>query len=224
MSKPIRGQDGHPVFPIGHPRKLCRGYWDLAARQVSLNSVQRVQRRSWKCLRQKEARAAILFLPIRPKNTNLVEDAGILLPVKFRWIPFSGFGGEFENILANQRPGWPTYFFDRPKHANIVEYVEVLLPVKFSWIPFSRFPRSQTCEKLTTTGGWTTNSRMDDAQRVITIVHMDLRLRCTKMRCDQVYGWCHHPLIANYTRSSRCSNERMGVFKYRFYVEKYERY
>ena len=26
----------------------------------------------------------------RPKNTNLVEDIEILLPVEFRWIPFSG--------------------------------------------------------------------------------------------------------------------------------------
>ena len=28
-----------------------------------------------------------------PKNTNLVEDVEILLPVKFCWIPFSGFRG-----------------------------------------------------------------------------------------------------------------------------------
>ena len=34
-----------------------------------------------------------LVFPIGPKNTNLVEDVEILLPVKFRWIPFSGFKG-----------------------------------------------------------------------------------------------------------------------------------
>ena len=38
----------------------------------------------------------------------------ILLPVTFRWIPFSGFR-EVENVSANQRPGWPSGFFDRPK-------------------------------------------------------------------------------------------------------------
>ena len=38
-----------------------RGRWDLASCQVSLNSVQRFQRRSRKCLSQSEARAAILF-------------------------------------------------------------------------------------------------------------------------------------------------------------------
>ena len=49
MSRPIRGQGGHLVFPIG------------------------------------------------PKNTNLAEDVAVLLPVKFRWIPFSGFREEVEN-------------------------------------------------------------------------------------------------------------------------------
>ena len=41
--------------------KLGRGRWDLASYQVSLNSDQRFQRRSRKCLSQSEARAAILF-------------------------------------------------------------------------------------------------------------------------------------------------------------------
>ena len=54
-------------------------------------------------------------LLIDPKNTNLVEDVEILLPVKFRWIPFSGFRGEVENVSANQRPGWPSCFSDRPE-------------------------------------------------------------------------------------------------------------
>ena len=52
---------------------------------------------------------------ISPINTNLVEDVEILLPVKFRWIPFSGFRGEVENVSANQRPGRPSCFSDRPE-------------------------------------------------------------------------------------------------------------
>ena len=78
--------------------KLGRGHWDLASCQVSLNSVQRFQRRSRKCLSQSEARTAILFLRSARKNTNLVEDIEILLPVKFRWIPFSDFREEVENV------------------------------------------------------------------------------------------------------------------------------
>ena len=47
----------------------------------------------------------------RPENTNLVEDIEILLSVKFHWILFSGFRGEFENVSANQMLIRPSYFF-----------------------------------------------------------------------------------------------------------------
>ena len=80
-----------------------------------------------------------LVFPIGPKNTNLVEDVGILLPMNFCWIPFSGFRGEVENVSANQRPGRPSCFSDRQKNTNLVEDFEILLPVKFRWIPFSGF-------------------------------------------------------------------------------------
>ena len=56
-----------------------------------------------------------LVFPIGPKNTNLVEDVEILLPVKFRSILFSGFREEVENMSANQRSGRPSCFFDRPE-------------------------------------------------------------------------------------------------------------
>ena len=56
-----------------------------------------------------------LVFPIDPKNTNLVEDVEIYLPVKFRQILFSGFRGEVENVSANQRLGRPSCFSDRPE-------------------------------------------------------------------------------------------------------------
>ena len=49
--------------------KLGRGLWDLASCQVSLNSFQRFQRRSRKCLSQSEARAAILFFQAQKTQT-----------------------------------------------------------------------------------------------------------------------------------------------------------
>ena len=98
--------------------KLGRGRWDLASYQVSSNSFHRFQRRSRKCLSQSEARAAILFFPNCLKNTNVVEGIESLLPVKFRWIPFSGFFREVKNVSANQRPGRPSYFSDRPEKHN----------------------------------------------------------------------------------------------------------
>ena len=44
----------------------------------------------------------LIFL-IGPKNTNFVEDIEILLPVKFRRIPFSGFREEVENVKVYGR-------------------------------------------------------------------------------------------------------------------------
>ena len=175
----------------------------------------------------------LVFL-IGPKNTNLVEDVEILLPVKFCWIPFSGFRGKVENVSANQRPGRPSCFSDRPENTNLVEDFEILLPVKFPSIPFSSYRgevenvsanqrpgwpscfsdrpkkhklcrgcwdlvfcqvslnsvqrfkrRSRKCEKLTTTDGRQT----DDGQRMITIVHLSLRLRCTK-KCRNQFPQC----------------------------------
>ena len=95
--------------------KLGRGRWDLASYQVSSNSFRRFQSRSRKCLSQSDARVAILFylrlawkhkrgqgghfvFPIGPNNTNLVMGIESLLPVKFRWIRFSGFRAEVENV------------------------------------------------------------------------------------------------------------------------------
>ena len=56
-----------------------------------------------------------LVFPINPKNTNLVEDVEIYLPVKFSQILLSSFRGEFENVSANQRLGRPSCFSDRPE-------------------------------------------------------------------------------------------------------------
>ena len=75
--------------------------------------------------------AAIFFLLIGPKNTDLVKDVEILLPVMFCRILFSGFREEVENVSANQRPGQPSCFSDWPKNTNFVEDIEILLPVKF---------------------------------------------------------------------------------------------
>ena len=64
-------------------------------------------------------RGGHLVFPIGPKNTNLVEDVEILLPVKFRWIPFIGFRGEVENVSANHRPGRPSCFSDSPEKLQL---------------------------------------------------------------------------------------------------------
>ena len=80
-----------------------------------------------------------LVFTIHPKNTNLIEDVKILLPVKFRWIPFSDFRGEVENDWTNQRPGCSCFFSIGPKNTILVEDIVILLPAKFRWIPFCGF-------------------------------------------------------------------------------------
>ena len=106
-------------YDLPEKHNLGRGRWDLASCQVSLNSVKRFQRYSRKCLSKSEVGAAILFFPIGPKHTNLVEDVAILLLGKFRWIPFSGLRGEVENVSGNQRLERPSYFSDRPENHNL---------------------------------------------------------------------------------------------------------
>ena len=79
-----------------------------------------------------------VVFPISWNNTNLVEAIEILLPVKFLWIPFSGFRGEVENV-STRGQGRHLVFRIRLKNTNLVEDVEILLPVKCHWIPFSGF-------------------------------------------------------------------------------------
>ena len=80
----------------------------------------------------------MLFFSIGPKNTNLVEDVEILLPVKFHWILFSHFREKVNNASANQRPDGHLGFLISPKNTNLVDDIyKTLLHVKFRWIPFS---------------------------------------------------------------------------------------
>ena len=94
------------VYWSARKLKLGRWCWDLASCQLSLNSVQWFQRK----IKMSKQMRDQMFLPIGPKSTNLVEDIEILLSVKFRWIPLSGFRGEVE-----KRPGRPSRFSDRPE-------------------------------------------------------------------------------------------------------------
>ena len=153
-------------FQSARKTQIWKGRWDLASCQVSLNSIQQFQRRSWKYLSQSEAWQPSCFL-IGPKNTNSVEDVEILLPINFHWIPFSGFR-EVKNVSANQRPGRPSCFSKCPKNTNL----EGTLRSCFlsSFVEFF----SAISDKWKT---WKVN---DGGQHKITLVHLSLQLRCTK--------------------------------------------
>ena len=103
------------------PEKHKRGrrHWELASCQVSLNSVQRFLQRSQNVSANQRPGRPSCFSD-RQKNTNLVEGFEILLPIKFRWIPFSGCREEVEIVSANQRPGRPSCFSDQPEKHKLV--------------------------------------------------------------------------------------------------------
>ena len=127
-----------------------------------------------KCVSQSWAMAAIFFLPISPKNTNLVKDVEILLPVKYRRILFIGFREEVENVSANQRLGRPSCFSDRPKKHKLGRGRWDLASCQVSLNSVQRFQRrSWKCESLQT-------DRRTDGRCAMTIAHLSLRLRWAK--------------------------------------------
>ena len=77
-----------------------------------------------------------------PKNTNLEKDVEILLPLKFRWIPFNSSWGEVENVSDNQRPGPPSCFSDRPEKHKLCGGHWDLASCQVSLNSVPRFPRS----------------------------------------------------------------------------------
>ena len=94
-------------------------------------------------------RGGHLVYPIGPKNTKLVGDVEILLPVKCHWIPFSGFKTEVENVSANQRPGRPTCFSNRPEKYKLGRGRWYLATCQMSLNSVQRFQnRSRKCLSL----------------------------------------------------------------------------
>ena len=88
-----------------------------------------------------------LGFPIGPKNTNLVEHIEILLPVKFRRIPFSGFREEVKSVSANQSSGRPSCFSDQPEKHKLGRGPWDLASCQVLLNSVQRFQRrSQKCE------------------------------------------------------------------------------
>ena len=57
------------------------------------------------------------------------------------------FRREVENVLANQSPGWSSWFFDLIKYTNLAGDIEYMLPIKFHQIQFNGFRKK--CPLLT---------------------------------------------------------------------------
>ena len=146
--------------------KLGRGRWDLALSSfVEFPSA--VSEEKSKMSQPIRGQGSHLVFPIGLKNTNLVEDVVILLPVKFLWIPFSGFRGEVENVSANQRPGRPSCFSDRLEKHKLGRGRWDLAFCQVSLNSVQRFQRrSRKYESLRRTDGRTDDRRTDGRRTV----------------------------------------------------------
>ena len=91
--------------------KLGRGRWDLATYQVSSNSFHSFRGEVENVSTNQRPGRPFCFFPICLKNINVVEGIESLLPVKFRWIPFSGFRGEVEKCLSQSEARAAILFF-----------------------------------------------------------------------------------------------------------------
>ena len=89
--------------------KLGGGRWDLASYQILVEIRSAVSEEKSTMSKLIIGQSGHLVFPIDPKNTNLVEDLEILLPVKFYWIPFSSYRSQ--NVSVNHRPERPSCFF-----------------------------------------------------------------------------------------------------------------
>ena len=85
--------------------------------------------------------SGLLVFWISQKNTNLVQGVVILLPVKLRWILFSGCRGEVENVSANQRQGRPYCFSDSPEKHKLGRRCWHLASWQVSFNSVQRFKR-----------------------------------------------------------------------------------
>ena len=153
------------IYSSDWKTQLGRRCWDLASCQISLKSRSAVSEEKSKISQPIMGHGGHLCFPIGPKNTDLVKDVEILLPVKFRWIPFSDFREEVENVSANQRPGRLSCFSDKPEKHKLGRGRSSLHPVKFRWIPFSGF--REEVEKVKVYGRTDVDGRRTDGRRTV---------------------------------------------------------
>ena len=94
--------------------KLSRGCWDLASTKLSLNSVQRFQRRSRQCLSQSKVRESILFFRSAQKTQTWYRTLRSCFLSSFVEYRSAVSEEKSKNVSANQNPGRPFCFSDRP--------------------------------------------------------------------------------------------------------------
>ena len=110
-------RSGRPSCFSDRPQKhkLGRGRCDICFLSSFVEFRSAISEKKWKMPQPIRGQGGHLVFPTGPKNTNLVDDVEILLPIKFRWVRFSGCREEVENVSANQRSWRTSCFSDRPE-------------------------------------------------------------------------------------------------------------
>ena len=128
-----------------------------------------------------------LGFPIGIKNSNLVKDIPMIIPVQFGFSQFISFReenlwnfGQSEHIIGlGSHIEYPT----ETKNSNFVEDHPRNIPAKFG-------EEAWNVKSLQTT---------DDRRQVMAIVHMDLWSRWTKNRAQALVARTyHHPFFSNF--------------------------
>ena len=130
MSQRIREQGGHLVFFFDRPENTNRkrtlrssflsGFAEFYSSVSEEESYMNPQFRG---------RGCHLVFPISPKNTNLVADEEIWLPVKFRRIPIAEIREELNMLHPLRGRGGLLVFPIGAKNKNLVDDVELLYPM-----------------------------------------------------------------------------------------------
>ena len=107
----------------------------------------------------------LFFFSIRPKNSNLAKDIGILMSDKFYWILFSDFRSRNRLSQPIRDQGY------HPNFTILVEDIDTLLLVKFRWVVLVVSKKKSKMWKV-----------KDDARRTDGRRTMHDRLRCTKSK------------------------------------------
>ena len=153
-------------WSVWEKHKLGRGRWDFASCQVSLNSVQRYQRRSRKCLSQSEAWRQLCFSD-RPETANWYRTLRSCFLTSF--VEFHSVGSDDKSKLSQPIRGRAAILFFRSalqhklgirrRHCDLascqlsfscfrgeVENVSAIQrPGKPSWFFFRSARKTQTC-------------------------------------------------------------------------------
>ena len=119
---------------------ICMGFAELSGTGNKRPKGSHIVHLSTIChLFKESARATNFCLLIGPKNTNLVEDVEILLPVNFVEFCSAVLSEKSKMSQPIRGQGGHLVFPISWKNTNLVEDIEILLHVKFCWILFSGF-------------------------------------------------------------------------------------